>query len=61
LWRVRDFRAPNSIDETNLQGLSTLKIKVKRRLRIRCHRPAVGSGSEDSIACLTAPKGEADA
>jgi len=55
------FRAPDSIDEDNLQGLSTLKIKVKRRLRIRCHRPAVSSGSEASIVGLIAQKGEADA
>ena len=32
----------------NLQGLSTLKIKVKRRLRIRCHRPAASSGDNVS-------------
>jgi hypothetical protein len=55
------FVRPIPSTKNNLQGLSTLKIKVKRRLRIRCHRPAVSSGREASVACLTAPKGEANA
>jgi hypothetical protein len=55
------FVRPIPSTKDNLQGLSTLKIKVKRRLRIRCHRPAVGSGSEASIVGLIAQKGEADA
>src|SRR6202023_384222 len=45
LWRIRRKR------------LSTLKIRVKRRLSIWCHRPAVSFSCEASVVCLTGPKG----
>jgi hypothetical protein len=48
------------IARKNPHGLSTLKIRVKCRLNIWCHRPAVGF-SMWGFVCLTGQKDEANA
>jgi hypothetical protein len=62
VWQAGVALAPQILThQQTYYEKSTLKIRVKWRLRIWCHRPSVSFGCEASVVGLTGQRDEANA